>query len=143
MSYLPRPPTLGIYQTTIGIVSWDFHPDMVLMSPPSLRTRRKFASAVTGRKYHYTPTQVIAHSLPREFRELLFIARLWIGFRNKCESWLIRLSAVLVRFVIQGMSWRSVPFAFNHFGLRKGKYLKYCYSIFKELTRTFLPLPVI
>ena len=36
---------------------------------------------------------------------------------------------------IQGMSWRDAPFAFNHYGLRKGKYLKYCYLIFNEQQR--------
>ncbi len=43
--------------------------------------------------------------------------------------------------VIQGTSWRSAPFAFNHYGLRKGKYLKYYYSIFNEQQRVkFNPL---
>ena len=42
--------------------------------------------------------------------------------------------------VIQGTSWRDAPFAFNHYGLRKGKYLKYCYSIVKELESGIYPL---
>jgi len=43
-------------------------------------------------------------------------------------------------FVIQWTSWRGAPFAFNHYGLRKGKYLKYCYSIVNELEGEFVPL---
>lgn len=34
----------------------------------------------------------------------------------------------------------SNPFAFNHYGLRKGRYLKYCYSIVNELEEKFTPL---
>ena len=109
---------------------------------------------MTGRKYHYLPMQIIAHRLPHRFLELLFIARLRIIFRNNIESRLVRLSAVLVRSVIRGTSWRSAssrfgrepfdivsnPFALNHKGLHKGKYLKYWYSIFKEQKRKILPL---
>ncbi len=42
---------------------------------------------------------------------------------------------MLVRFVTRGTSWREAPAAFNLSRLCKGKYLKYCYSIFKELQR--------
>ena len=95
---------------------------------------------MTGRKYHYPPAQVVAHLLPHKFRELLFIAQLRIIFRNNVETKLVRQSAVLVRSLIRGTSWRSAPFAFNHYGLRKGKYLKYCYSIVKELESGIYPL---
>ena len=108
---------------------------MVLTPPPPLLL------TVAGRKYHYPPVQVIAHLLPRKFWELLFIARLRIILRNNIESRLVRLSAVLVRSVIRGTSWRSAPIAFNHYGLHKGRYLKYCYSIFNEQQRVkFNPL---
>ena len=44
-------------------------------------------------------------------------------------------------FLIQGTSWRKTPIAFNHSRLRRGTYLKYCYSIFKELNGVkFTPL---
>ncbi len=122
----PAPPTSGIFQTAVGTTSWDSHPGMVLMPPPPLLL------TVAGRKYHYPPMQVIAHRLPHRLWELLFIARLRIIFRNDVETRLVQQSAVLVRSVIRGTSWRSAPFAFNHYGLHKGKYLKYCYSIFKE-----------
>ena len=94
---------------------------------------------MAGRKYHYPPVQVIAHRLPHRFRELLFIARFRIIFRNNVEPRLVRQSAVLVRSVIRGTSWRSAPFAFNHYGLHKGKYLKYCYSIVNELEGRICP----
>ena len=106
----PAPPTSGICQTVVGTTSWDSHPGMVLMPPPPLR------AVVAGRKYHYPLVQVIAHRLPHRFWELLFIARLRIIFRNNIEPWLVRQSAVLVRIVIRGTSWRSAPFAFNHKG---------------------------
>ena len=122
----PASPTSGIFQTAVGTTSWDSHPGMVLMPPPPLLL------TVAGRKYHYSLVQVIAHRLPHRFQEPLFIARLRIIFRNNVEPRLVRRSAVLVRSMIRGTSWRSAPFAFNHYGLHKGKYLKYCYSIFKE-----------
>lgn len=131
----PAPPTSGIFQTAVGATSWDSHPGMVLMPPPPLLL------TVAGRKYHYPPVQVIAHRLPHRFWELVLIARLYIILRNNLEPRLVRQSAVLVRFVIQGTSWRDAPFAFNHYGLHKGKYLKYCYSIFNEQQRVkFNPL---
>ena len=106
----PAPPTSGIFQTAVGATSWDSHPGVVLMPPPPLR------AVVAGRKYHYPLVQVIAHRLPYRFRELVLIARLYIILRNNVEPWLVRRSAVLVRFVIQGTSWRNAPFAFNHKG---------------------------
>ena len=122
----PAPPTSGIFQTAVGTASWDSHPGMVLMPPPPLLL------TVAGRKYHYPLVQVIAHLLPRKFWELVLIARLYIILRNNLEPRLVRRSAVLVRSVIRGTSWRDAPFAFNHYGLHKGKYLKYCYSIVNE-----------
>ena len=106
----PAPPTSGIFQTVTGITSWDSHPNAVLAKPPPLR------AVVARRKYHYPPVQVIAHRLPHRFWELLFIARLRIIFRNNVEPRLVRQSAMLVRSVIRGTSWRSAPFAFNPTG---------------------------
>ena len=127
---------MGIFQTVIGITSWESHPCMVLMWPPPLLL------TVAGRKYHYPSVQVIAHLLPYKFREPLFVARCAFGCLCKnsfeliflrCTHWANR-PRLFVRIFLSAaahvLAERSCRFILVR--LYRGRYLKYWYSIFKE-----------
>ena len=133
---------MGIFQTVIGITSWESHPCMVLMWPsPLLLT-------VAGRKYHYPSVQVIAHLLPHKFRELLFIARCVIGClcKNSLEvifgDYSFRLTASVVRpnfLPAAAHVLAERPCRFILVRPYRVRYLKYWYSIFKERRGEILP----
>lgn len=98
------------------------------------------AMSVAGRKYHYPSAYIMADRLPHRFSELLLFARSvnsFLGSLIQLKG--VRLSVVLVLYEFRVLSWRSAPVALT-LRLCRGKYLKYCYSIFKELRgRIFTP----
>ena len=165
LSNLPRTPTSGIFQTAAGTTSWDSQPGMVLMPPPIASNCgwTEVSLSPTQVIAHRLPHRFWELLFIARCAIWLCGAEFFVNLFLRLTRWANRLGySSEFRRLLPHTSWRSEDlrltaahnaplwkwslrrrvksFRFLLVRQHRGRYLKYCYSIVKELESGIYPL---